>query len=322
MFNIDMKVKIRDFFNEVFDMQILKYTKLIKDNKNIPKESIIFLESANNSINNCINLINKNEYIDSLCLLRSSFEAIMFALAINFDEKTYNVYKCYNYNIYNKVLMDKYKKEKKKNPKFPIPDIDKKKKDSLQPKNIRKIVSKNYKHIFNDLFFDCENEEDVENELGNFYQYLCNFTHPSIVKTYVYKIQNDNNSLDNIRAVFKLNINYCKILLLLSLNYFTQKDDMNDIYDLYAILFLLDINLIDNVDNLKILLKKYDEYLYLNMTRKYFKSNSEKMKDLQKKIRELSELEDISEKLVGTMENIVIKFNAIEFWNEYFQINN
>ena len=43
------------------------------------------------------------------------------------------------------------------------------------------------------------------------------------------------------------------MLLLLTLNYFSNNDDMNDIYDLYAIVFLLDINLIDKLVELDIL---------------------------------------------------------------------
>lgn len=68
------------------------------------------------------------------------------------------------------------------------------------------------------------------------------------------------------------------MLLLLTLNYFSNNDDMSDIYDLYAIVFLLDVNLIDNIDNLKKILRKYDKYLYLNITRKFFNNNKNKIK--------------------------------------------
>ena len=312
------KLKLYNLYNDIFDSQISKYLELSKYNDKVPQESFIFLESANNSINNCLNLIEKDEYIDSLCLLRSSFEAIMFAIAIYFDKKTYDMYKSYDKNIYVKVLKEKYKKEKQKNPKFQIPNLEKEQKDFLQPYKIRSVVAKNYKYIFRELFFDCKNEFEVENDLGDFYKYLCNFTHPSIVKTYVFKIQNDNTNLNSIRTVFKLNINYCKMLLLLTLNYFSKKDDMSDIYDLYAIIFLLDINLIDDVDNLKSLLKTYDEYLYLNTTRKYFKNNNRKVQIIKKEIKVLNEIEDINEKIVGIMKDIIVRFDALEICRKYF----
>lgn len=312
------KIKISNFFNEIFNNQILKYLDLAKNVSNVPKESIIFLESANNSIKNSINLINNDEYVDSLCLLRSSFEAIMFSLAIFFDSKTYDVYKHYNSNFYRKALMEKYKKQQEKDPKFKIPDIDKNKKDLLKPEIMRNIVANHYQEIYAELFNECNDTEEVKSELGEFYKYLCNFTHPSIVKTYTFKIQNDSENLNSIRAVFKLNINYCKILLLLALNFFTSNDDMSDIYDLYAIIFMTDLNLVTDVDNLKKLLKKYDEYLYLNITRKYFKRNNKKIKEIQKEIKEINETENLKEKLVGVMKDIVIKFDSVELCKQYF----
>lgn len=314
----DNKKKISDFFNEIFDNQIIKYLDLVRNINNIPKESIIFLESANKSIRNSIDLINNDEYVDSLCLLRSSFEAIMFSLAISFDSKTYDVYKHYNSNIYRKVLMEKYKKMQKKDPNFKIPDMDRKNRDLLKPEIMRNIVANHYKEIYAELFNECKDAEEVKSELGEFYKYLCNFTHPSIVKTYTFKIQNDSENLNSIRAVFKLNINYCKILLLLALNFFTSNEDMSDIYDLYAILFMTDLNLVADVDNLKKLLKKYDEYLYLNITRKYFKRNDKKIKEIQKEIKEINETENLNEKLVGVMKDIVIKFDAVELCKQYF----
>lgn len=318
MEDYENKLKVSNLFNEIFNNQIVKYLELARELNNVPRESIIFLESANNSIKNSIELIKNDEYVDSLCLLRSSFEAIMFSLAIFFDKKTYDVYKCYNSNIYRKVMMEKYKKIQKKNPKFKIPDVDKKKRDLLKPEIMRDIVANHYKEIYDEIFYDCKDIDEVKEELRNFYKYLCNFTHPSIVKTYTFKIQQDTDNLNSIRAVFKTNINYCKILLLLSLNFLTLKNDMGDIYNLYAVLFLTDINLITDADNLKSLLKKYDEYLYLNITKKYFKRSNKKLKKIQDDIKAINNANDINEKMVGVLKDIVIKFDAIDLCNKYF----
>lgn len=124
--------------------------------------------------------------------------------------------------------------------------------------------------------------------------------------------ENDEQNLNNIRTLFRLNINYCKMLLILTLNFFSKKDDMTDIYDLYAIVFLLDINLVDSIDNLKSLLNKYDEYLYLNITRKYFNNNKNesKFKEIKSQIKELNDEENLNEKIVGIMKEILTKFSV------------
>lgn len=215
-------------------------------------------------------------------------------------------------------MMEKYKKIQKKNPKFKITDVDKKKRDLLKPEIMRDIVANHYKEIYDEIFYDCKDIDEVKEELRNFYKYLCNFTHPSIVKTYTFKIQQDTDNLNSIRAVFKTNINYCKILLLLALNFLTLKNDMGDIYNLYAVLFLTDINLITDADNLKSLLKKYDEYLYLNITKKYFKRSNKKLKKIQDDIKAINNANDINEKMVGVLKDIVIKFDAIDLCNKYF----
>ena len=166
------KLKLYNLYNKIFDNQINRYLELSQKNTQIPQESLIFLESAKKSINNCLSLIENDEYIDSLCLLRSSFEAIMFSIAIYFDEKTYDMYKHYNRDIYIRVLKTKYKKEKQKNPKFKIPDLEKERKEFLKPYNVRKIVADNYKSLFGELFIDCNDEKEVLDELNNFYKYL------------------------------------------------------------------------------------------------------------------------------------------------------
>lgn len=312
------KLKLYNVYNKIYDNQINKYLELSKNNEKIPRESSIFLESAKNSIDNCLSLIESDEYIDSLCLLRSSFEAIMFSIAIYFDKKTYDMYKHHDKNTHVKILKEKYKKMHRRNPKFNKPNLEKERKEFLKPYNIRKIVANNYKKMFNELFIDCKDEKEVLNELNDFYRYLCDFTHPSMVKIYVYKIQNDKDNLNNIRTVFRLNINYCKMLLILTLNYFSINDNMRDIYVLYAIVFLLDVNLIDNINNIKSLLKKYDEYLYLDIIGKYFNNNKNKINEIQLEIKKLNETEDLNENLFGVMKDVITKFDASQLFKEYF----
>ena len=301
------KIKLFKMFNEIFNNQINKYLILSKNIDDcIPRESIIILEAANKSIENSLKLLNEDEYVDSLCLLRSSFEAILFSLAIFFDKETYEAYKFFDMDTYYKYLAKKNK------------DYVKKKRGYLKPGKMRFIVSKNYKEISNNFFYDCNNWKEVNAELKEFYTYLCNFTHPSIVKIYTYKLQNDFDNLNSIRVIFKLNINYCKMLLIITLNYFTLKGDLSDIYDLYAFLFLSDINLIDDVDNMKKLLKKYESYLYLDTLRKYIRNNDKQIKEMQNEIKRINEIENMNNLLVEKMKNIIVKFDSEEIFKKIF----
>ena len=81
---------------------------------------------------------------------------------------------------------------------------------------------------------------------------------------------------------------------------------------------MLDINLIDEVKDIKSLLKKYDEYLYLDITRKYFNKNKIKIKEIQTEINNLNKIDDINEKIVGVMQKILIKFDAVDLYKKYF----
>ena len=323
-YNIDMneiRLKLYKMFNEIFDKQINDYLNTAEKNKKVPKESYIFLESAKKSINNCLSLTDNDEYIDALCLLRSSFEAIMFSVAITLDEKTYDMYKHYNSENYVKALKLKYKKMQQKNPKFQIPDLEKEKKNFLTPYNIRKTVANNYKVLFGNLFIGCQNEKEVLFELNDFYRYLCDFTHPSIVKTYVFKIQNDINNLNGIRTIFRLNIHFCRMLLLLTLNYISGRDIIEEEYDLYAIICLLDISLDDNYGNVNSLLKKYNDYLYLKTTRKYLNRNNNKklINELISEIKQVHNVDEFNVNLNKCIESIILKFDALDIYNKYFE---
>lgn len=315
-----MSLKLYELFDEILEKHVLEYKDLMNNlsDKEIPKESIIFLDSAYSSIMNSVNLLNENNFVDSLCLLRSVFEAIMFSLAIYFDEETYEVYKNFNSDNYRKYLELKYKKIKQKNPKFRPPVDTNKRTDYLKPQRIRSIVVKNYELVFGDFSNEIEN---IETELNDFYQYLCNFTHPSISKTYFYKMQNDEECLNNIKTIFKLNIYYCKMLLLLSMNFFTTKNDKETFLEFYGILFLLSLSQIDDIKNFKNVLKKYEEYLYIDLTRMYFNSKKDKLRKLEKEFKEIISEEGTGEILTRVFLGVIKKLKSEDLVNKYFNVS-
>jgi len=315
--------KLYCLYDEIFDNELINKLTILEglENKMVPSESIIFLNNALSSINNSTKLLDDNNFVDSLCLLRSAYELIIFSLAIHFDKQTYEVYKIYNqdlYNEYRKALNKKYEEEKRKNPRFKAAKIEDKRFKQLAPSKMREIVSQNYKLIFNTLFDNCKTCDDVKKELGEFYSYLCDYTHPSICKTYVYKIQNDIENLSNIKYIFKINIYYCKLLLLLCVNYYVGNKDNDVIFDLYGIIFLLSCSLVDDVKKLKRTLNKYSEYLYLNINKNYFKTYKKELDEIKKEISNINENNAINfgDKLM----EIILTFNAQDLCYKYLGI--
>lgn len=306
---INKTKKVYEMFDLIFQREIVRLKKSIADNKSILEECKIFLEAAYDSINNSLKLLDDNNFIDSLCLLRSSFEGILFSIALNVDKDVLDAYKVNN-SAYRKYLNNKNKEEKLKNPKFK----QKKSKEllALQPSYIRDIVSKKYREIFKDFFHDSKDYKEVKVELDEFYSYLCDFTHPSMCKVYMYKLQNDIENLKNIKIVYKLNVYYCQMLLLLTLNYFYNNEDITKYLDLYAIIFLLSLTQIEDVKNLKNTLKKYEEYLYIDTTKNYLKSNHDEIEKLQKEIKDIENIDGINDIVCKTMLDIVKQFNAYD----------
>lgn len=318
---MDITVKLYNLYDSILEDQIQKYKILVlNDSKNnIHKECKIFLELACNSLQNSLNLLENNDFVDALALLRCSYESILFSIGLYFDEKLYMVYKHHDNNIYQQALKEKYRKLREKNPKFKEPKKKDKNQNYLKPKNIRKIVSNNYKIVFRTFFNYCKNSKDVYEELSKFYQYLCDFTHPTTCKIYVYKIQNEKECLRNINIIFKVNIYYCKILLLLSMNFFSKQDNIDKFIDLYGINILLLIAQVDDVSNLKQILKKYEEYLYIDIIKSYLKPNQAKINELQKEIKQIN-CNNNSGKFFGEMMLDIIKeFGAESRFNEYFK---
>lgn len=307
---MELKQRLYNTYIEIFENEIEKLFKQLSviDNEAIPKESKILLESSRTSIINSYKLLEKDDFIDALSLLRCAFESIMFSLVIKIDSKIYMRYKSYN----DKAFIEYLKKN------GTIIKNKKDYKDIASPNNIRIVISKNHGIIFK-LFISEGDSKSAKVELDNFYHYLCDFTHPSIVKTYVYKIQNDVNNLDSIKYIFKLNIMYCEMLLIHSIMFFLDDyKSIEDYYDLYFIIILLSANMVGNVKNIKEVLKKYEEYLYLDITKKYLNKNKDKTKEIEKEIDKIKNNDDASKMLAGIMENVIKRFNAYDIWNKYW----
>lgn len=95
----------------------------------------------------------------------------------------------------------------------------------------------------------------------------------------------------------------------------------NDEYDLYAIICLLDISLVDNYDNVNSLLKKYKDYLYLSTTRKYLNRNNNKklINELKSEIKKVDNVDKFNENLREYIDSIILKFDSLDIYNKYFE---
>lgn len=311
--------KLYFVYEHILNNEVDRFLELLQQlelKDDVSKETRLFLESAKTSIDNSIKMIENNNFVDALCLLRSSFEAILFAITISLDKKTYDVYKHYSSDNYRYWLQ-------KKNPNLKIYTTKDKRKDYLSPARIRKIVSQKYNVFLKDFFIDCKDENDVKNELDSVYHYLCDFTHPSLYKAYVFKIENDEVSLYNLKVIFKNNIYYCQLLLLLCMNYFTIRENTEKFLDLYGVIFIISFISVDSVEKMKSLMNKYKEYLYLNINKSYFKNNEKKLKKYEEEIKKLAK-EDISKGFGDLMLELIRKFSAEEICAQYFDtiINN
>ena len=111
------------------------------------------------------------------------------------------------------------------------------------------------------------------------------------------------------------------MLLLLTLNYISGRDITEDEYDLYAIICLLDISLVDNYDNVNSLLKKYKDYLYLSTTRKYLNRNNNKklINELKSEIKKVDNVNKFNENLREYIDSIILKFDSLDIYNKYFE---
>lgn len=111
------------------------------------------------------------------------------------------------------------------------------------------------------------------------------------------------------------------MLLLLTLNYISGRDITEEEYDLYAIICLLDISLVDNYDSVNSLLKKYKDYLYLSTTRKYLNRNNNKklINELKSEIKKVDNVDKFNENLREYIDSIILKFDSLDIYNKYFE---
>ena len=302
--------KIYNKFDELFISEIRKMIEEVDEYKNndYVKEILILYKSSLQSLLLALKIYDNHDLVNATCILRSSFENLLCALAMSVDEETLAQYKYRDSNVYKEALKIKYRKIQQKNPKYKPPKI-KKNDYKLNPRNVRETVIDHHS-ILLPGFFDVQIDNPKE-DLNEFYRYLCSLVHPSIVKTCVYKMQENYIELKNVEILFKVNIYYLGLMILSSHKYLFKKN-INVQFDLLSLTILLSFSQVEEIKNMKKVFNKYSDYLYFNVNQHCISKQKEKIKELEKNIKSIKNNEELKDVMISKFKEIIAFYNILE----------
>lgn len=266
-----------------------KFIKPLKDgcNYNVIKlndekrvkhnETISLLKQAHQTLMNVEYNINKYNLVDANTLLRSSFEYIMMAMMIQFDEGVYNEFTTLG------IQRDKTR----------VCEII----DKFRT-HMNEICEKGFKDI---------NRREKLSILTELYDKMCNFTHSTLIVSTMIEI-NDIKEKEIFKLLMYQNYYFIKILLFTCLKYFTSDNkhylDLKNVGFTYMFL-MIDIN--TKIKENKVDFSKYMDLLYLDKNAKYFEKDK---KEIEKLNIELKEFEnDIKENPIKFTEELLDYLN-------------
>ncbi len=238
-------------------------SKLENERRTKHGETLSLLKQANKTLINVDYNLKGYNLVDANTLLRSSFEYIMMAMMIQFDE-----------SVYNEFIILGIERDKTRVCEI----IDK----------FRTHMNEICKSAFKDI-----NRKEKLTMLTDLYDKLCNFTHSTLIVTTVIEI-NSKKEKEVFQLLIYQNYYFLKILLFLCLKYFTH--DGNHYLELqnigFAYMFLLiDVNI--KIKNYKIDFSKYNDLLYFDKNAEYFTKEKINLEKLNVEIDELKK--DIKE---------------------------
>lgn len=194
--------------------------------------------------------------VDCNSLLRSSFEYILVAMMLQFED---NVYKEFiNLSI----------------------DDD----NARDYTRIQKLINlfKTYLNKISEPLFGNLNRKEKGKMLNELYDKLCKFTHSSLFVSTIVEIKNQEEK-EILNFINFQNYYFVKVLLFTSLKYFTNDEkhyiDLNNLA--FSILFYF-LEISSKIKDKENILNKYNSLLYINENVKYFdkqKQKADKMKN-------------------------------------------
>ena len=266
--NINRSIK-RKFINPLNSGCNYNIIKLDNDKLTKHNETISLLKQAHKTLLNVdYNLKNYN-LVDANTLLRSSFEYIMMAMMIQFDEDVYEEF------IKLGIRHDK-----------------------TSPCEIISKFRTHMNEISAEVFKDINRDEKLL-MLTELYDKLCDFTHSTLIVSTMMEIKKHKEQIV-FRQLMYQNYYFLKILLYLCLKYFTHdKDHYLELTSIgFPYMFLMaDIG--NKIKEYKIDFSKYKDLLYFDKNIEYFNQNKKNTEKVILEIKELkTEIENNSNKFV------------------------
>lgn len=249
--------KTKNKFVKVMRLNITKFINQLDNNVNIKKETINLLIQSKNTLNNVHKLIKNKSIVDANSLLRSSFENLIMAMMINYDN-----------NIYNEFLDLSLNDETRK---------------YTKPQYLRNHFRKVLRQFDVDLFSDISNRK-LKEMLDEFYDKLCLFTHSTLIVNAMVELQKNEN-VDIYIFALKQNCYFLEIILYLCLKDLnnSQNQPINILYIVIGwIVLLTDVNkqalIPENIEKLK-------QLLYIDINKEYFEKNYDIVEVLKNEIK-------------------------------------
>lgn len=246
----------RKFIKPLKDGCNYNVIKLSNEKRVKHNETISLLKQAHQTLMNVEYNLNKYNLVDANTLLRSSFEYIMMAMMIQFDEGVYNEFTTLG------IQRDKTR----------VCEII----DKFRT-HMNEICEKGFKDI---------NRREKLSILTELYDKMCNFTHSTLIVSTMIEIKNIKE-----KEIFKLlmyqNYYFIKILLFTCLKYFTS--DNKHYLDLknvgFTYMFLI-ININIKIKENKVDFSKYMDLLYPDKNAKYFEKDQKEIEKLNVEFEE------------------------------------
>jgi len=274
--NKDFKNAInRKFIKPLKDGCNYNVSKLENERRSKHHETISLLKQAHKTLINVDYNLKSYNLVDANTLLRSSFEYIMMAMMIQFDESVYN--------------------------EFITLGIDRDK------TRVCEIIDKFRTHMneISKLAFKDINRKEKLSMLNELYDKMCNFTHSTLIVSTVIEI-NSSKEKEIFQLLIYQNYHFLKMLLFLCLKYFTNDNkhniDLNNF--VFSYLFLID-EIRQKIEKYNIDFSKYNDLLYIDTNDEYLKKYINEINKIKDKI---DDIKNDSKKDSNKFINELIKF--------------